>query len=271
MRVFFENIKAMKILDVYRVKRYSAIEKKGWSDGRSWAAIAFRISGRSQFESNGRLFSADEGSVIYIPSGVSFSRKGGSEELVILHVICHGDGDCIEIANPVDRLQTEKSFLDLYEVWQEKSEGYEYRATAALYRLLGHLKRQKKEDTPSFKSSMIVNAVNIIDSEFDTPSLTVSRLARACNMSEEYFRMLYKSEYGISPRKAITEKRIEKACRLLQAGYFNIERVAEECGFPNTKYFSTVFKKKMNTSPSQYSKRNKNQGRKKSENNNCSV
>ena len=81
--MFFQNFRAFKILDAFRVRRDG---KGGVSEPREWAALAFRISGGSKFHSNGEVFSADTGSVIYIPSGVGFTRVGKDEELIILTI-----------------------------------------------------------------------------------------------------------------------------------------------------------------------------------------
>ena len=71
-------------------------------------------------------------------------------------------------------------------------------------------------------------------------------------MSAEYFRRLYKAEYGISPYTARLEKRLGKAKSLLESGYYSVLQVAEETGFSNVKHFSTAFRKKIGRTPSEY-------------------
>ena len=247
--MFFQSCKALKILDAYKVTRDS---KKGTAEARSWAAIALRLSGHSRFESNGKSYIADEGSVLYIPSGVSFSRKGSAESLIILHITCYEEEKEIEVIKPKNSALTQQAFLSIYNEWNAKAPGFEYRCTAMLYTALSQLKTQKRQTLPPYQSAIISPGIDMINSEFDKPSLTVARIASVCNVSEEYFRALYKAEYGISPHKAIVEKRIEKAKRLLEAGYFSISRVAEECGFQNTKYFSALFREKTNMTPNEY-------------------
>jgi len=46
--------------------------------------------------------------------------------------------------------------------------------------------------------------------------------------------------------------RIEKAKELLSTGYFSVKEVSQKSGFDNVKYFSTVFKKEVGCSPSEY-------------------
>ena len=68
--MLLDGAPAFKILGVYRVKRVSS---RGSTAPRPWASLAIRLSGSSRFESEGEQLSAPEGSVIYIPEGVSFS------------------------------------------------------------------------------------------------------------------------------------------------------------------------------------------------------
>ena len=62
-----------------------------------------------------------------------------------------------------------------------------------------------------------------------------------------------KSTYGgITPKKYILNKRIDYAVFLLVTFNYNISEVAEKCGFADTKYFITTFKRATGFSPRQY-------------------
>lgn len=250
--MFFQNFRAFKILNAFRVKRDG---KGGTSEPRDWAALAFRISGSSKFHSNGEIFSADSGSVIYIPSGVGFTRVGRDEELIILHLqTTLGEGDKIEVAYPENPAAVAEAFSVIHDEWKYKKSGFEYRAAAILYKLLANLSFGEDKRNSHGKHSLIEAGAEAINLNFSDPELTVARLAEVCNISEEYFRRLYKAAYGISPHAAILEKRIEKAKSLLESGYFEVSIVCEESGFSNAKHFSTAFRKKVGITPSEYKK-----------------
>lgn len=53
-------------------------------------------------------------------------------------------------------------------------------------------------------------------------------------------------------KSALTRVRILEAKALFGAGEHNIEKVANRVGYTDPKYFSRVFRRKMNTSPSSY-------------------
>lgn len=87
---------------------------------------------------------------------------------------------------------------------------------------------------------------HISDSEF-----TIDRLCKEMAMSRTMFYVKLKSYTGKSPQEFIRIVRLERAAVLLRSGH-KVGNVAEEVGFDNAKYFSTVFKKYFGVSPSKY-------------------
>lgn len=71
-------------------------------------------------------------------------------------------------------------------------------------------------------------------------------------LSYSYFKELFISKYKMSPVKYITHLKIEYAKELLIIGKYSMSEIASRCGFENAYYFSTVFKKQVGISPTQY-------------------
>ena len=74
---------AFRIIDVLSSERRAS---GGSFEARPWAALAFRAAGSAVFLVEGKELTASEGSLLYIPAGVSFSRRSTEERLVILHL-----------------------------------------------------------------------------------------------------------------------------------------------------------------------------------------
>ena len=74
----------------------------------------------------------------------------------------------------------------------------------------------------------------------------------ACsNVSETYFRQLFRSIYGASPKQYIQDRRLAHAYTILESDdYANIHAVAAIVGYDDPLYFSRVFKRKYGISPS---------------------
>lgn len=84
------------------------------------------------------------------------------------------------------------------------------------------------------------------DTEFN-----IETLCREMAMSRTLFYSRLKSLTGKAPQEFIRLLRLERAADMLHQG-MTVTEVAEETGFINTKYFSTVFKKHFGIQPSKY-------------------
>lgn len=82
--------------------------------------------------------------------------------------------------------------------------------------------------------------------------VTLRSIADACACSESTVSHLFK-EYTNQPvKKYIKNLRIKQAEKLLLTSDLPIGNIALLCGFENTNYFSTAFKKQTGISPTQY-------------------
>jgi AraC family transcriptional regulator len=73
----------------------------------------------------------------------------------------------------------------------------------------------------------------------------------AC-MSESKFYKTFRLETGLSPNEYVIEQRLKTAEHLLHQDDISIKEVYLACGFSSFAYFSTLFKKRRNMSPTEY-------------------
>lgn len=85
--------------------------------------------------------------------------------------------------------------------------------------------------------------------------ISIRDIADACACSVSTVSHLFKEHTDSSVKKYITDLRIEQAKRLLSTSDLPIGSVALLCGFSNTNYFSTAFRKKVGLSPTVYRKK----------------
>lgn len=98
----------------------------------------------------------------------------------------------------------------------------------------------------------IMPAINYIEENYHKNNITNAYLASLCNISEIYFRSLFKKHQNTTPHRFINEIRIKKAEQLLAEGQMKIYDVAEKCGFSSQYHFSRIFKEKNGLTPSEY-------------------
>ena len=96
-------------------------------------------------------------------------------------------------------------------------------------------------------------ATQLIVEHLSKSDFNIDQLCREMAMSRTLFYVKLKSFTGKSPQDFIRIIRLERAASMLRNGY-NVTDAAALTGFDNPKYFSTVFKKYFDVSPSKYQK-----------------
>src|SRR5688572_13242679 len=90
-----------------------------------------------------------------------------------------------------------------------------------------------------------------MNSNFSKP-LSISDYAYLTGRSLSSFRRDFISQFRISPKQWLIEKRLEKARSLLSNHHTTISQIALESGYEDTSHFIKVFHKKYGISPKQF-------------------
>lgn len=248
---FSDPNRSYTILGVYHVTRSERFDRM--EKGRNYTSLGFRLRGDSRFLTPNGTQNANSGSIIYIPRGVSYRRRtDGEEELIILHLMCHGDDDG-EIS-VFEHADMEELFLRLLATWESGKTGKRNRCMALLYRIFEILERQQDLSHPQ-PPSAIRESVEHLWRHYRDPALSIPRLAALSHVSEVYFRRLYHMTYGESPWQTVLNLRFTYACECLRSGYYTVKEIAANAGFLDIKHFRTAFKKHFGVTPTQYASR----------------
>ncbi|MGD8190903.1 helix-turn-helix domain-containing protein [Brevibacillus ginsengisoli] len=82
--------------------------------------------------------------------------------------------------------------------------------------------------------------------------LSIATVADQVNLSYTYFSRLFKRETGMSFVEYVTFVRLQRAVWMLRHSNKTIEVIAEDNGFNTPNYFSSIFRKNVLMSPSEY-------------------
>ena len=94
--------------------------------------------------------------------------------------------------------------------------------------------------------------VELMDKHLAESDLHVPVLARELLVSPAKFNYTLKALTGETPGNFFRRYKLEKAAKLLLETDDSVSEIAQKTGFATTSYFSTMFKKKFNMSPSEY-------------------
>ena len=83
-------------------------------------------------------------------------------------------------------------------------------------------------------------------------NLNLSKIAEIANISTYHFARLFKQKTGYSPHQYVIQHRIEKAKNLLSKTNLSIVEIAYSIGCSSQSNFTSLFRKKVGTTPQKY-------------------
>ncbi len=101
-------------------------------------------------------------------------------------------------------------------------------------------------------AGLIEQAKEYIDRKFAMSDLTLDKVASTVNVSPNYFSSLFNQETGMTFIEYLTDIRMDKAKEYLRCSGRKITEIGGLVGYQDSHYFSYIFKKTQNCTPSEY-------------------
>lgn len=231
-----------------------SVHKKRPSHGLAFFQNGARIY---KFENFGTI-ETGENEIIYMPKGSSY---------IVETPLITPDSGCyainfdlqdeldippfkFKIKNPGEMLL---AFRSAENAWRTQNPGYIEKTHEKLYRIIGQLKSEMlAEYMPKEKTALIAPALNYINENYTSETLSITHLSELCGVSEVYFRKIFRNVYGTSPLKYINNLKLSRARDLIHSGLYSVKDAAFMSGFFDDSYFSREFKKEFGVSPKDY-------------------
>lgn len=102
--------------------------------------------------------------------------------------------------------------------------------------------------------SVVEQAKQYLKEHYES-DVSLDEVARQVNISPYYFSKLFKDEGGVNFIDYLTGIRIQKAKELLARQEYSMKEICVRCGYSDPNYFSRIFKKMENETPSEYRER----------------
>lgn len=256
--MFFNNeahsgIRIVSVHRLYWEKRHVTIPPK------ETYALSLRTVGDAEFTTATQKLHAGSGDVVFFSKGVGYLLNAGKEDLFAINFEMDGkQGDFFEVMYAKNLAVLTALFEEAYHTWLAKDAGYVYKTLSIFYRILAKMVEQTNEQNENAALKRLKPALEVINSQFTEPELSVSDMAASIDVSETYFRKLFEDALGRKPLEYLNSLRISYAKELIQSGFYTVAQVAQRSGFYDPKYFSTAFKRNTGFSPSDFQKNQKN-------------
>ena len=128
-------------------------------------------------------------------------------------------------------------------------------AESVLLYTLSHMCREEGEkDAPEESFSAAGEIKAYVDTHYTDQNLNLKSLAQRFSYSEKYLSAMFVRDVGAAFSVYLRDLRIQRACQLMDEGVTAVAEIAAMSGFKDPLYFSKVFKKQMNRSPSEHMK-----------------
>lgn len=110
------------------------------------------------------------------------------------------------------------------------------------------------DDTIDQMKPIIIKTMEYISKNYHR-NLSVKMVTDALYVSESYLLHLFKENVGKTFNETLSDYRIMVAKKLLSQNTYKVYEVSEMVGYSDVKYFSQIFKKKTNMTPSEYAEK----------------
>ena len=146
-------------------------------------------------------------------------------------------------------------FHKIYMEFTGKQKGYQELVRAWLVELIVRIFR-KLDASPGSRISArqkeaVSAAVSYLKENYHT-HITLEELAMHTFLSKDYLNRIFREIVGLPVNAFIQKLRVEEACRLLVTTELSVLEIAVACGFGDSKFFYTTFKRIMHMTPGEY-------------------
>ena len=103
----------------------------------------------------------------------------------------------------------------------------------------------------SLENYLATQMIGLIDENI-YKKITVEQICEKLNYSRTYLSKIFKASTGYTILEYILMRKVREAKHLIREGKYNFTQISDMLMFDNPHYFSTVFKRMTNITPSEY-------------------
>jgi len=230
-------------------------------ENRPSHVFIFKINGESEYTFHNKKITLSQNEILFIPTGECYTVKRLCKE-ESRYTLINFSAD-LENAHPekykLNYFSDVSSIFDKFvKSWLFQDTSGHYTCLSLFYKILSLITLDEEHNYCSLtQKNMLKPAMNYLEDHIFDCNLKAEHLHTLCGVSDTYFRQIFISEFGVTPKQYITLKRLMQAKNILENGdYKYIYEVAETVGYTDALYFSRIYKKQYGYAPSAKEMRN---------------
>lgn len=248
------------IINIVMIKTDSSWNLNNLTTDDHWI-LSFTVDGEADYYWDKNTYKVRKGDTTFFQEGFSRSAQSSPENpwkfIVMKFKLVELNDKTLNTLNTIPNLlpkikpAVEQLFLESEAIWRSKGPGYRLRCKSLLYSIIYSLFQESGQfyDLASPHFTEIKQIMMLIHNNLGK-NYSVKQLADDVDLSESYFRSLFKKHTGYSPVQYQNFIKISHARDLLLSGIYHVNEVADKIGIEDIYYFSRLFKKLTGINPS---------------------
>ncbi len=229
--------------------------------------IYFITEGQCRYFIDGISFSLHAGDLMLIPAGVIHNSEYSESVHSRLLINCDSEMIPPEVREDISHLlylyRNPEIISDIRGLFRKIGEEYSrgdelsYGILGCYTRMLFYLLLRNADSRYKIEggNNMVSAVINAMKNELPS-DITLKGMAKRFSVSEEHLSRLFKRETGTGFCNYLTVLRMRKAKELLlHSSECRITEIAHVCGYSDSNYFSSQFKKHYGASPKRFQKK----------------
>lgn len=228
---------------------------------RNSCEIFFLLKGEFTMKHDNKINTYRENDFIYVPSHADFFSESLSLPTEIMGVYFEADiaGNSDDnIFNTLFHLNkcndtVRSAIKKINHIFLLKQPGYQLDIRKEIYKILSIvLNKIHIKSLDNYNYYIIKPADEYIKANYLKEVVSIEYLADLCKITPSYFTRIFKSVFGVSPKKYIIDLKMQAACEYLTYTSTSIRDISKTLGYDDITYFTASFKKHFGISPMEY-------------------
>lgn len=210
--------------------------------------ITFCYGGQITYYQNGKAVVSDRNHMVLLPEGQDYFLYGDASGLFpVINIHCTPEfkitaPTAFPISHPETYLKNYERLKELFLLGKNQA-----KCMSILYDLLSSIAAENAGG-----NRIAAGAAAYMEQHYSNAGLTNQNVADHLEVSEVYFRRLFREEFHTTPKQYILDLRLRKAKQLLAEGHLPVNEISEICGFSSVYHFSRAFRQAAGLSPTEY-------------------